>query len=139
VGAYASAAEVTSELAAHDDLHLPAGAALDALIEAAQRAVDRRLGPLLVDATTGLKLTPVLLTVAQRGALVRATAVAVGHAVLAEGEETFGTLDLLPAGLTPLRGPSLGALIDAQLAGFDLLQRSGCALPDPEPLPVVGP
>jgi len=134
VGLYATSAQVTAELAGHDDLELPDGAALDALVEEAQREVDRRIGPLLTSPTTGLKLAPLLLTVAQRAALVRAVAVAVGHAVLTDSEQALGTDDLIPAGFFQTRGTGLAPLIDAQLAGFDLISRSGCALPEPEPV-----
>lgn len=134
VGLYATAEQVRAELAGHDDLDLPDDVALDALVEEAQREVDRRLGPLLTSASTGLKLTPLLLASSQRAALTRAVAVAVGHAVLLDTEQAFGVGDWLPQGFTPLPGIGSGSIIDAQLAGHGLIARSGCAAPDPEPL-----
>lgn len=129
MGLYASSAQVTAELAGHD-LDLPDD--LDGAIRSAERAVDRRLGPYPTDPVTGLKLTPLLLSAAQRAALVRAVAVAVGNLAQLDAEEAFGVGDWLPAGFTPVRGSGVEPLIDAALAGHDLLQRSGCALPDPE-------
>lgn len=134
MGVYAAETEITAALAAHPGLGLPAGEALDALIDAAERAVDGRLGPLARDPLTGRKLAPLLLTAAQRAALVRAVAVAVGHLSQLDDEAAFGLDDYLPNLLSLQRGDGLAARIDAALAGHGLIARSGCALPDPVPV-----
>ena len=136
---YATPAEVTAALAAHSDLALPGGDALVALIAAAERAVDCRLGPLAVDAVSGLKLTPELLNDAQRAALVRATAVAVAHLSLLDVEQAFGTDDVLPQRLVAVRGAGLDVRLDEQLAGVGLIARSGTAGPDPVLVPLLVP
>jgi len=134
MGVYASQAQITTELAPHPELGLPSGAALDALISAAERAVDARLGPLLRDPISGAKLVPALLTAAQRAAVVRAVATAAGHLSQLDSEAAFGLDDYLPSLLSLQRGDGLGARIDSELAGFGLLARSGSALPDPVPV-----
>jgi hypothetical protein len=78
MGVYATAAEVAVALSA-PELGLPSGPELDALIAEAEGAVDRQLGRYPVNATSGRKIAPELLSVAQRAALTRATVVAVGH------------------------------------------------------------
>ncbi len=133
MGVYATEAQITAALAAHPELGLPGGEALDALILAGERAVDARLGPLLRDPVTGAKLAPLLLNAAQRAALVRAVAVAVGHLSQLDDEAAFGLDDYLPNLLSLQRGDGLAARIDSELAGFGLLARSHCALPDPPP------
>lgn len=130
---YADQSQVRAALAVYgDDLDLPDD--LEPLIAAGERAVDGRLGPYPVDPVTGLKLNPTLLGAAQAAALMRATAIACGHLAQLDTEQALGIGDWMPAGFTPLRGTGLEPLIDAALAGFDLIARSGCALPDPEPL-----
>ena len=139
MGTYATQSQIVAALAAHPDVQVPGGDALEQLIAGAERAVDRRLGPYPVDPVTGAKLAPELLTVAQRAALVAAVAVGVGHAILADGEETFGGDDYLPNLISRVSGDGLGARIDSELAGHALLARSGCALPDPLPVRSVLP
>lgn len=146
VGLYATAEEVTAELAGLEGLSLPAGDALERLISSAERSIDGRLGPLepdpiygrklplVVDAGTGeVSLDPLLVTPAQRAAVVRAVAVAVAHLSELDLEQQLGLDDYAPALLTRLRGSGLAAVIDAQIAGYGLIARSGCALPDAEP------
>lgn len=136
MGLYATPAQVLAELAGLEELSLPSGEALVKLVEAGERAVDQRVGPILPDPITGLKLTPSLLNVAQKAALVRAVSLAVAHLSELSLEERVGLDDYAPALLTRLRGTGLGKVIDGALAGTGLLQRSGCALPDPVlPLP----
>ena len=137
MGAYASQEQIQAELAGHADLQLPSGNDLEKLIEAGQRAVDRRLGPLATDPVSGLKLSPILLTIAQRAALARAVAIAVGHLALSDAEVTFGTTDFLPEQVRVLPTPAMGELLDAELAGHGLIARSGCVLPDPDPLDLL--
>lgn len=139
---YATAVQVRAALAGHPDLPLPAPPdpdstdALEPLIARAEHAVDLRLGPYTVDPTTGRKLDPTLLNAAQRDALERATAAALGHLAQLAAEQDFGVDDYTPALLTPQRGTGIGAVIDRELSGAGLIARSGCAQPDPVP---VGP
>ena len=133
MGVYADESQVRAALAVYGDgLDLPD--ALGPLIASAQRAVDGRLGPYPPDAVTGLKLDPGALTAAQAAALMRATAIACGHLASLEPEQALGVGDWMPAGFTPLRGTGLEPLIDAALAGHGLIARSGCALPDLDPV-----
>lgn len=134
MGAYATAAQVTSALAAYPDLTPPSGELLDHLIALGESAVDRRLGPYVGDPLTGRKLDATLLNAGQRAALVRAVAVAVGHLSQLDGEQALGVDDVLPASLAPQRGAGLAVRIDEQLAGHGLVARSGCAAPDPVPV-----
>ena len=149
MGLYATAEQVTTELAGLEGLSLPSGEQLERLIEAGERAVDGRLGPLEVDPVYGRKLPlvvdlvtgevsldPELTTPAQRAAVVRAVALAVGHISMQDSEQLLGVDDFIPEQVRPLRGRGLPALLDAELAGFGLIARSGCCLPDP---PVIVP
>lgn len=132
---YASADQIRHELGAFAELALPSDdAALEKLISAAERAVDQRLGPYASDPISGRKLDPEALTPSQVDGLLRAVAVAVGHLSQLDVEATFGLDDFSPAELRPLAGAGLATKIDEQLAGLDLIGRSGTVLPDVDAL-----
>ncbi len=79
---------------------LPAGAAGDRLIQAAERDVDRLLGAAYErNPTTGRKLDPAALTTAQIAALERATAAAVEYRLSVDSETLTGATDFAPAQL----------------------------------------
>jgi len=85
---------------------------------------------------TGRKLDPATLSPAQRAALSRATAAACEFRLAVGPEELTGETDYLSGELTMLRRASRppGPRVLEELAGFNLIRRSGCALPDPPPL-----
>lgn len=117
---------------------LPAqDAEVERLIARGQRDVDGLIGPHLRDPTTGLKLDPVTLSVAQASALARATAAAVEWRV-AQGEENLlgiddGTTNIAVAGLTMGLGPGPrppGPKVAEELRGYGLMLTQLCASPD---------
>jgi len=138
---YASANDLASYLAAIDsDLRPPTSpAAVEQLLTAAEQDVDRVVGawPKL---PSGLALAPALLTPAQQAAVTRATCAAAEFR-LASGDEVVGASEFLSGSLTlAWRGPRPpGQRVAEELSGFGLIRRSGCALPTPDPLPLVFP
>jgi len=131
---YASA-ELLRAYAAPSGVLLPADdAELEALLERAERDVDRLLGPYAVDPLTGLKLDPLELAPAQAGAVARATCAAaeyrsaIGEDGWIEARDGLTAVGGLSFDLRPLVRASPKAL--EELAGHSLLLRSGCALPD---------
>lgn len=142
---YASGRQVIDYLQGNPDLDLPPGvdedgeaipsSELERLIAASERDVDRLLGPIPMLAT-GRKLDAASLSAAQRAALSRATAAACEFRLAVGPEELTGETDYLSGELTMLRRASRppGPRAAEELAGFGLVRRSGCALPDPPPL-----
>jgi hypothetical protein len=114
------------------DGELLPGSELERLIAHAERDVDRELGP-IPKLTTGLKLDPAALTEAQRGALARATAAAVEFRASLDAETLVGADDYLSGEVSIIRraGRPPGPRVREELAGFGLVKRSGCAVPDP--------
>lgn len=129
-------AELLRAYCAASGVVLPATAAeLDALIERAERDIDRLLGPYPIDPLTGLKLDPLEVTPAQAGALARATCaaaeyrVAVGEDAWIEARDGLTAVGGLSFDLRPL--PRVAPKALEELSGHALLLRSGCALADP--------
>ena len=146
---YASGRQVIDYLQGNADLDLPPGvdedgeaipsSELERLIAASERDVDRLLGPIPMLAT-GRKLDPATLSPAQREALSRAVGAAVEFRLMLDAETLTGADDFVPGGeVTLIRRASRppGPRVHEELAGFGLVKRSGCALPDPPPLPPV--
>jgi hypothetical protein len=113
-------------------------AALNALIEIAERDVDRLLAAVApADRTAaGLKLDPLLLEASQVEALSRATCAAVEWRVLTSEDDLVGAEDAIAAG----GGFSFGAIprppgpkVAEELSGFNFAWRSGYAASPPEP------
>lgn len=75
-------------------------AALDRILIRAERDVDRVVGPLPMDPTTGLKLVPANLTAAERAALARAVS-AQAYYRIQRGEGTGGE----QRALSSVKGP----------------------------------
>ncbi len=107
---------------------------LERLIAHAERDVDRAIGGPPIPLATGLRLDPTTLPAAQRAALSRAVGAAVEYRLSIDPEALVGADDFLPGGdLTVLRRASRppGPRVLEELAGYGLVKRSGCALPDP--------
>lgn len=123
---YATAADLAAYVEPNPDVTTPEGDEADALLERAERDVDRALGPYPPDSDTGLKLDPTLLTDAQVAALVRATCAAAEFRLQVGEGALVGDDDYISAELTILRraGRSAPKLIE-ELAGTGLLNFSG--------------
>lgn len=135
---YASDEQVRAYLSENPELEVPAD--LAPLIGHGERDVDRAIGGPPILLATGLRLDPTLLSTAQRGALSRAVGAAVEFRLMLDAETLTGADDFVPGGeVTLIRRASRppGPRVLEELAGFGLVRRSGCALPDPPPLPPV--
>lgn len=84
---YATAETVTRDV---PGLVIDDAAAFNALIERAERDVDRLLGPRVVIAATGRKLDPSLLAAWERAALERTVAAQVEHLLEVAAEQAAG-------------------------------------------------
>ena len=134
VRAYTAASGVDAELPTLNS----EDAALDALIELAERDVDRLLGPVApADRTAaGLKLEPLDLEESQRAALSRATAAAVEWRVATSEDDLVGSEDAIVGGggfnFGPIPRPP-GPKVLEELSGFGFTVRSGSvAAPPPK-------
>lgn len=100
-------------------------AAVEVLLDEAQREVDRACGPWPF-LSTGLKFDPPLLPVTGREALRRATCAAAEWLLMLEPEERVGASDLLPAGLSiTQRAGRVSPRMVEELAGHGLMLYSG--------------
>jgi hypothetical protein len=129
VRAYCSASGADAELPTKGE-----AAAMDAMIESAERDVDRMLAPVAPAdrAASGLKLDPATLEAAQVVALERAVAAAVEYRAMLGEDELVGAEDNVTgaSGLTfkpTIRPPAPKAV--EELAGFGFPVRSGTVAP----------
>lgn len=134
---YATVEEVRAYVTPEAAVLLPTDdAELEALIEVAERDVDRVFSPTVErNAETGLKLTPADLTTAQTDALSRATAAAVEWRVLQGEDALVGAEDgIVAAGgvtFSPMPRPPAPKTIE-ELSGLGFPWRSGTVAPAPE-------
>lgn len=120
---YATTEQVTEYVEGGSGVELPA--ALDALIERAERDVDRIVGARAVDDATGLKFVPATLTTGERDDLMRATAAQVEYRA-SMGEDFFVREQFErvtgPEFSTEGTLPRIGPKVWEELAGSGLLK-----------------
>jgi hypothetical protein len=123
---YATAEQLQDYVADNKEAVVPGDdEGVERLLARAERVVDSVLGPWPY-LSTGRKLDPASLDLAQREALARATCAAAEFELLVGPEWVAGGMEVMPAQLAVIRQPArVAPKVLQELAGFGLIRRSG--------------